>query len=213
MSNVQEKYGFENPFATDPLVKRAVTYFGGTKVLDVGCGEGADSVFFARAGFKVTGIDRNDAYLNRFRAYKRDHKLSSITIIQRNAATYSYPPDAYNIISCILVLCCMRRSQFDRMLPKLKLSDKQGGIVIMSSRNYLDPDPNDYRRTQKTIEPNTFRHKEDCCRFTYFIEKKRLREVFNDFEVIYYFEGYRPCKYNEHPRHGDSLIICRRPIA
>jgi hypothetical protein len=94
-----------------------------------------------------------------------------------------------------------------------------GGIIIMSARNYLDPEFNEYKLKEKMIEPNTFRNSEDCCpysrgvgagRYLYFIEKNRLRKLFNDFDVLYYYEGYAPCKYNEHPRHGDTYIICRR---
>ena len=80
----------------------------------------------------------------------------------------------------------------------------------MSSRNYLDPEFKEYINTRKSLEPNTYRHKEDCCRFVYFIEKNRLRELFEDFEILYYREGFAPCKYHEHPKHGDSLMICRR---
>lgn len=96
------------------------------------------------------------------------------------------------------------------MLKPMKQSVKPGGIIIMSSRNYLDPELKDYTSTEKMIEPNTFRSKEDCCKFLYYIEKDRLKKVFEDFETLYYYEGYAPCKYNEHPKHGDSYIICRR---
>ena len=209
--SLQKRYGFENPFKPDPLVKKALRYLdGGNRLLDVGCGEGVDSVFFAQHGFKVTAIDKNETYLNRFRAYRGDYKLSSITILQRSALEYSFPSNTYDVVSCILVLCCMRRSEFETMLLHMKRSVKPGGTVIMSSRNYLDPELKDYNKTEKSIEPNTFRKKEDCCRFVYFIEKGRLREVFHDFEILHYYEGFAPCKYNEHPKHGDSYIICKR---
>ena len=94
--------------------------------------------------------------------------------------------------------------------PALKRAVRPGGTIVMSARNYLDPEFDEYRATEKMIEPGTFLFKEDCCRFIYFLEKDRLREAFDDFEVLYYYEGYAPCKYNEHPRHGDSYIICRR---
>lgn len=180
-------------------------------LLDVGCGEGADSVFYARKGFHVTAIDKNETYLKRFRAYRSDHGISNITILERDALEYGYPRNTYDVISCILVLCCMKRSEFERILEPMKRSVKPGGLIIMSSRNYLDPELKDYKKTQAMIEPNTFHKKEDCCRFLYFIEQGRLREVFSDLEILYDFEGYAPCKYNEHPRHGDSYLICKRP--
>jgi len=82
----------------------------------------------------------------------------------------------------------------------------------MSLRNYLDPDFKEYCSTEKMIEPNTYLKKEDCCKIRYFIEKDRLREVFEDFEILYYYEGLKPDKYQEVPKHGDAYIICSRKM-
>ena len=208
---IRKKYGFKFPFKPDPLAAKAFRYCKGKRLLDVGCGEGTDSAFFAqKKKFKITAFDVNREYLNRFRAYRRDQKLSNISILERSATTYSYPPNTYDVINCLLVICCMKRSQFERIIGPLKRSVKPGGIIIMSSRNYLDPELKESINTKKAIEPNTFRRKEDCCQFIYFMERNRLREVFHDFEILYYYEGFVPCKYNQHPKHGDSHIICRR---
>jgi len=207
---LQKKYGFEYPFKPDPLVKKALPFCDGNKVLDVGCGEGPDSVFFARHGFTVRALDNNASYLKRLHSYVRDNKIAGISIVKHDAANYRYPRNTYDVVSCILVICCVKRSDFERMLLPLKRSVRPGGTLIMSSRNYLDPEFRDYRKSATPIEPNTYRKKEDCCKFIYFIEKGRLREAFSDFDILFYFEGYTPCKYNEHPKHGDSYIICRR---
>ena len=209
---LQDKYGFENPFRTDPLTKKASRYCSGKRLLDVGCGEGADSTFFAKKGFHVTSFDKNPTYLKRFRAYRRDNHLESIRILERSALAYSYPTKKFDVVICLLVLCCMKKTEFEKMLPVLKGSVKPGGVIIMSARNYLDPEFQQYRRTSKEIEPNTFQHKDKCCNYLYFIEKNRLREMFDDFEILYYNEGFAPCKYDEHPIHGDSSIICRRRL-
>lgn len=179
-------------------------------MLDVGCGEGADSVYFARRGYRVTSIDRDRKYLDRFRAYRTDHHLSTVRILERDAVSWTYPRNSYDVVVCLLVVCCMKRSEFDAMLPGLKASVKPGGVIVMSARNYLDPEFREYRATEKMLEASTFRKKEDCCRFVYFLEKGRLRDVFDDFILLYYHEGFAPCKYGEHPKHGDSYIICRR---
>ena len=211
-ARLEKKYGFENPFVVDPLVRKAGQFFPRHRgrLLDVGCGEGADSAWFARKGFEVTAIDRNNSYLSRFNAYRRDHQLSNITLLPRDVLEFGYPRNRYDVVSCILVLCCMKRSEFERMLLPMKRAVKPGGIVIMSSRNYLDPELKEYYSHQRMIEPNTYPTRDDCCKFQYFIEKGRLQEVFEDWDTLYYYEGYASCKYNEHPKHGDSRIICRR---
>ena len=208
---LKKKYGFENPFKPDPLSRKALKYLlPGGRLLDVGCGEGADSVFFAKNGLRVTSVDKNKDYLRRFKAFRKDHRLSTITIREHDAISHRYPRNGYDAVICLLVLCCMKRSQFEALLPRLKRTVKPGGVIVMSARNYLDPERKEYIATEKEIEPATFRVKEVCCRFIYFIEKNRLRELFQDFDILSYSEGYKPCKYNEHPKHGDSIIICRR---
>jgi SAM-dependent methyltransferase len=208
---LKKKYGFEYPFNPDRLARKALAYLKpGKRLLDAGCGEGADSVFYAKNGLYVTAIDSNKIYLNRLRAFRKDHNLSNISVRCRDIINYPYPLNSYDIISCLLVGCCMKKSDFEKMLAPLKQSVKPGAIIIMSLRNYLDPELKEYLTTEKMIEPNTFRKKEDCCKIRYFIEKGRLRQLFSDFEILYYFEGLVPDKYQEVLKHGDSYIICRR---
>lgn len=211
MITLKNKYGFENPFKPDPLAVKALRYIkNGKRLLDIGCGEGADSVFYAKKGFHVTAIDKNKIYLKRFRAFKKDNALSNISIHFADATNYKYPKKFYDVISCLLVICCMKRSDFEKIIRPVKEAVKPGGFIVVSARNYLDPEFKDYSTTEKMIEPNTFRKKEDCCKIAYFIEKYRFREVFNDFEILYYFEGLMPDKYKEVEQHGDSYIICKR---
>jgi 2-polyprenyl-3-methyl-5-hydroxy-6-metoxy-1,4-benzoquinol methylase len=209
--SIEQQFGFENPFKPDPFSKKTIRFLPrGKQLLDAGCGEGADSVFFAKKGFTVTSIDKNKEYCARFRHYCNVKGLSAISILHRNIVAYRYPRNRFDVIISLLVICCMKRSEVEKVVKRLKQSVKPGGIIAMSSRNHLDPELKDYLRTEKMIEPNTFHTKEDCCKFLYFIEKNRLRELFHDFEVLYYREGFAPCKYGEHPKHGDSYIICRR---
>lgn len=212
-TELSKKYGFGYPFKPDPLAKKAVRFIkSGKCLLDIGCGEGADSVFFAKKGFQVFAIDNNNSYLSRLRSFQRDHHLSNISIRNCDVISYKYPQNYYDVINCLLVGCCMKRSEFEKMLVSIKQSVKPKGIIIMSLRNYLDPEFEEYSSTEKMIEPNTYLKKEDCCEIRYYIEKDRLRDLFEDFEIHYYFEGLAADKYRDIPEHGDSYIICSRKI-
>ena len=209
---LKNKYGFENPFKADALVKKALPYLNNCNtLLDVGCGEGADSVFFAKKGFRVSSVDNNKIFLDRLRAYITDKALANVSIIEGDVVSYPYRQNFYDVINCLLVGCCMKRSEFESLLIALRQTVKKSGIIIMSLRNYLDPDFIDYVSTETMIEPNTFRKRDDCCKIRYYIEKGRLRECFSDFEILYYYEGYAPDKYKEVAKHGDSYIICKKP--
>ena len=82
LRTIQRKYSFKFPFKPDPLAAKALRYCKGERLLDVGCGEGADSAFFAqKKRLDVTSFDVNKEYLNRFRAYRRDQKLKNCVIV------------------------------------------------------------------------------------------------------------------------------------
>jgi len=208
---LKDKYGFENPFKADPLARKSLRYLKNAgRLLDVGCGEGADSVYFAKKGFHVTAIDGNESYLDRLRVYVADNGYTGISIKHGDVISYPYPKNYFDVINCLLVGCCMKRSEFEMLVVTVKQTIRRSGIIIMSLRNYLDEEFAEYACSEKMIEPNTFRKKEDCCKIRYFIEKNRLRESFSDFEILYYYEGYAPDKYQEVEHHGDSYIICRK---
>ncbi len=210
-NELNSKYGFESPFNPDELSTQALLYITtGKKLLDIGCGEGADSVYYAERRFQVDAMDQKDIYLDPFRAYLKDHEGLNISIQKSNVINHPYPPNHYDAINCLLVGCCMRRSEFEKMLTSIKRTIKPGGVIIMSLRNYLDPELKEYQASAETIEPNSFVKPEDCCEIRYYIEKGRLKELFDDFEILYYYEGLRPDKYQEIAEHGDSCIICRR---
>ena len=210
-NQLQKRYGFEYPFKRDTLVEKALRFLKNREpVLDVGCGEGADSVFFATNGFQVTAIDSNEIHLGRLRTFISDKGFTNISIHCGDVIDYPYRQNYYGVINCLLVGCCMKRSDFERLLIVLQQTIKRSGIIIMSLRNYLDPEFTDYVSTETMIEPNTFRKREDCCKIRYFIEKNRLRAAFAGFAILYCYEGYAPDKYKEVPVHGDSYIIARK---
>lgn len=49
---------------------------GNPKLLDIGCGEGRDSVFFAQNGYQVTGFDASDVGVKKSIALSHELKLS-----------------------------------------------------------------------------------------------------------------------------------------
>lgn len=211
VNDLKTRYGFENPFLPDDLAVKALPYLKGkTQLLDIGCGEGADSVFYSNNGFTVTAIDTNENYLKRLQKFIGDHAISNVSIQLADAIIYQYPSAFYEAINCLLVGCCMKRSEFEKLVPRIKQAIKPHGIVIMSLRNYLDPELKEYLGVEEMIEPNTFYNKEDCCKVKYFIEKDRLSQHFTDFEILYYYEGLTPDKYALVPHHGNSYIICKK---
>ncbi|MCX7522573.1 class I SAM-dependent methyltransferase [Microbacterium sp. STN6] len=76
------------------------------RALDLGCGEGGDSVWLAESGWRVTGMDISPTALERAAALaaSRGVPAASITWVQQDLAAWQPgPDDAYDLVSaCFL---------------------------------------------------------------------------------------------------------------
>lgn len=82
----------EMPDVDDPVLKRALEYFGEVKdktVIDLGCGRGATSLFFAHCGANVISVDLSEVAINNLSNYCRDNGIQNITCIRSAAQEIS----------------------------------------------------------------------------------------------------------------------------
>jgi len=75
----------EMPDLNDPVLKRALAHYGNIHnktVIDLGCGRGAASLFFAHYGANVISVDLSEIAINNFSKYCKDNKIINITPIK-----------------------------------------------------------------------------------------------------------------------------------
>lgn len=68
--------------------------------LDVGCGEGADTIWLAQRGWSVTGLDFSQAGLDRAAAAATDAGVSDRTTWEQGDIRTWRPTATYDLISC-----------------------------------------------------------------------------------------------------------------
>jgi SAM-dependent methyltransferase len=68
------------------------------RVLDVGCGEGADAVWLARAGWEVTALEVSGLALRRAAGHARDAGVA-IHWVHAELAQANLPPASYDLVS------------------------------------------------------------------------------------------------------------------
>ena len=107
------------------------------RALDVGCGEGADAIWLARAGWSVTGVDIAGTAIERARIHAGatgDGTADRITWIQRDLSDWSPDPGAFDLVSAqylpvpATARSSMRRRLADAVAP--------GGTLLL-----VDHDP------------------------------------------------------------------------
>lgn len=67
--------------------------------LDLGCGEGGDSVWLAGMGWRVTGVDISDTALQRARGAAEQQQVDARTTFERCDLTVDFPTGSYDLVS------------------------------------------------------------------------------------------------------------------
>lgn len=70
------------------------------RVLDVGCGEGADAVWLARQGWDVTALEVSSVALQRAAAHARDADVA-IRWVHAGLTEAALPPAAFDLVSAL----------------------------------------------------------------------------------------------------------------
>jgi 2-polyprenyl-3-methyl-5-hydroxy-6-metoxy-1,4-benzoquinol methylase len=76
--------------ASDVAARCALDHFGpvaGQRVLDLGCGVGAYSVFFASHGARVTAVDSNEVAISQLERHCAEHRIANVTPVLADAFT------------------------------------------------------------------------------------------------------------------------------
>lgn len=109
-----------NPDPSSLLVKYLPLVSRG-RALDIACGNGRNSLFLARNGFRVDAVDISDVALGRL-----PDEESGINPICHDLDTWEIPGNRYELIISI-------RFTDRRLFPMIESGLKPGGVVIFES--------------------------------------------------------------------------------
>lgn len=96
----------------------------GRRACDLACGEGRNSIFLAKAGFSVVGLDISGTGLAKGRAWM-DREGLSIDFRQENLETYEFTEQFDMIINCNFLL--------RELIPKAVTALAAGGIMLVDT--------------------------------------------------------------------------------
>lgn len=72
---------------------------GGTRALDLGCGEGADAIWLAEQGWRVVAVDVSGTALSRARAAAGSHGVAEHIDFQQHDLTRGFPDGTFDLVS------------------------------------------------------------------------------------------------------------------
>ena len=114
------------------------------KLLDIGCGEGKDAVFFARCGYEVSAFDISEAGIEKT---KRLAEQANVNVRAFRANLWDYRFDEkYDILYSSGVLHYIKPELRDEVMANYKTNVNENGLVAFHafvSKPFISPAPDD----------------------------------------------------------------------
>jgi adenylylsulfate kinase-like enzyme/2-polyprenyl-3-methyl-5-hydroxy-6-metoxy-1,4-benzoquinol methylase len=109
----------------------------GSRLLEVGCGNGRDSAFFAQAGYDVVAIDTSSAAIDLCR---NKHKSSRLNFLASSISDLKLDElGRFDAVYSRFVLHAMTQSEEALFLSRAATALKPGGYLLIECRSINDP--------------------------------------------------------------------------
>lgn len=106
------------------------------RALDLGCGEGADSVWLAGRGWKVTAVDVSDVALERAAGHAADAGVADAVTWQRRDLVADFPPGDYDLVSAQFLYARDRdNAAREGILRAAARAVAPGGVLLIESHS------------------------------------------------------------------------------
>lgn len=123
----------------NPQLSVEVRHLAPGRALEAGCGEGADAIFLAEMGWRVTAVDFSSVALERAGAHaarRGDEVADRITWSEQDLLAWPPPQRAFELVSCAFVhLPAEERVALHRRLAS---AVAPGGTLLLVGHHPLD---------------------------------------------------------------------------
>lgn len=179
--------------------------------LDLGCGEGRNTLFLANQGFHVVAVDISIEGTFKLHLIAEQLGVENIMCLCEDIRNFQIELKRYGFIVASTVLDHLERTEGDRIIEKLKRGLKSGGYAYVSTFTTKDPGYLVMRargRQGTTTEQSRISETAQFVK-TYF-EEGELKRKFSDCDIIFYEESVEEDRSHGQPhQHGIARLICR----
>jgi 2-polyprenyl-3-methyl-5-hydroxy-6-metoxy-1,4-benzoquinol methylase len=199
MSEYDQQYGqVPNYFGSEPspLLERFVDRIpAGSKVLDIGVGQGRHAIYLARQDHSVVGIDTSQVAIETVRQIAT-HENLPVELWHGSFLDY-LPDESFGAVLCFGLLQTLPRTLGASLLHRMREWTQPGGIVFLTAWHVDDPSYNRIDETWDRVSRHSFRSSDGEYRT--FLARSEILDLMIGWRLIHHWEGLGP----EH-RHGDN---------
>lgn len=167
-------------------------------VLDIGVGQGRNTLFLAREGFQVDALDPSKVAVETVSAIAEKEVLN-IHTYQCGFDEFIPSVDCYPGILIFGLIQILPWKSIELLLEKIKHWTNEKSLVFATGFAITDPSFEKYSKTRKMIGRNSFADEQGNIR-TY-LEAGEILNLFDEYKVIHHWEGLGP----EHS-HGNGVL-------
>ena len=139
----------------------------GSFVLDLGCGQGRDSVFLAKKNFKIIAVDSAQTGIDDLYKSIDENNLDNIQAICQKVEDFEIEKDKYSIINARNVFQFLDKNDVLKIITNIKSNLKPDGFVVINGFTISEPL---FKKGNGFFDPN------------------ELSKLFSDFKIIFYQE-------------------------
>jgi SAM-dependent methyltransferase len=182
-----EIYSKKNYFGTGPTIlalfaKELIDKYSISEILELGCGQGRDSIYFADLNCNVTATDISENAINFVKQAKNELNLENLKLYVHdtlNPLDFDYT--SFDLVYSNLALQFFNYQQLSRIFDNIKKVMKDDSYLLFSTKKPGDK----YFNFGNKIAPNSFEYK-GITRF--FFTKPELETLLQKSFTIISFE-------------------------
>ena len=187
--NYDKKYNGAFPRYTAKLeqeVKRFLKLVPGKEVLDLGIGQGMNSIPLSKLGFNITGVDYSKKCLEICR-----QNCPELNLIQSDIRNFDIENNKYDFILSRCVLHFLHKDDSYKIIENIKNKIKQNGLVYIQVFSLEDPKYKEHSESPEfEILENNILHNTSNDTYVSFFTKDEILNLFKNFKTICISQEY-----------------------
>jgi len=177
------------------------------EALDLGCGEGRNSLLLANYGFHVHAIDISSVGIQKLETYALSHELNSIQCSVEDVRVVQLTPHFYDAIIAATILDHLTREEGRKVAESIIAALKPGGFVYVDVFTIHDPGASTSTQNETTESIS-----ETASFIKHYFDEGELATWFSALETLQYEEKMIYDESHGDPHyHGIARLIGRKP--
>lgn len=187
--NYDKKYKDEfpiHPVKLDVDLKRYLNLLPGKEILDLGIGQGSNSIPLVELGYNVTGVDYSTKCLEICK-----NNCPKLNLIQSDIRTFQIEKNKYDLISSRCVLHFFHKDDTYKIIRDIKENLKTNGLIYIIVFSLEDPKLIRHTNSSnfEVLENNILHHTVNDT-YVSFFTKNEILDLFSDFKTLSIAEAY-----------------------